>query len=205
MLTYIKSNYKLLLIFGCIMGAIATSVFSKPDVTIPNTDEIVKIQTKAKEEAIAKANEFEKQAASLKLSSEQDKARLKAEIRRPKASLPASSTTAIAPETLQACQDALTAANEARLIQIQIVEKQDSQIAMLESDNATLTKQNLLINSANAQLRIALTESQKNESIMRISKDAQIAAIKSAKWRGRYEGFSVAALADITLRLAKVM
>ena len=205
MLTYIKSNWKILLICLGIIAGFAIFIFNTQDAIIPNTDEIVKIQTKAKEEAIAKATEFEKQASAFRLSSEQDKARLKAEIQRLKAALPASGGPAIEPETLQACRDALAAANEARLIQIQIIEKQDSQIAMLESDNATLTKQNLLINSANAQLRIALTESQKNENITRIAKDAQIAAIKSAKWRGRYEGFSVAALADITLRLAKVM
>lgn len=204
MLNYIKLNYKLLLICFCIIAGISIFVFSRPDVTIPNTDEIVKIQTKAKEEAIAKANEFEKQAASLKISSEQDKAILKAEIRRLKAALPSPSVTAVEPETLQACQDALAAANEAHFIQVQIIEKQDSQITMLESDNAILTKQNLLINSANSQLRIALTESKKNESIMRITKEAQLAAIKSAKWRGRYEGVSIAALSDIVLRVAKV-
>lgn len=204
MLSYIKLNWKLLLICFCIIAGVSIFVFSRPDVSIPNTDEIVKIQTKAKEEAIAKANKFEKQAASLKISSEQDKAILKAEIRRLKAALPASGGPAIEPETLQACRDALAAANDACLIQIQIIEKQDSQIVMLESDNATLTKQNLLINSANAQLRIALTESQKNESIMRITKEAQLAAIKSAKWRGRYEGVSIAALSDIALRIAKV-
>lgn len=201
MLKYLY-NYKIAICAFIVAFLLGAFLFSRTEVIDP-TNEIIELNNKEKEKAIKLAEEYKNESVKLGQEyarAEADKAPLKAEIRALRLRL--GQAEAVKPS--EPTQEPSGAAEAPLLILKSLVEKQDSLIAGLENDIVILKKQNFNLELSNEQLQKALIESQRNENIRRIQSEAQIAAIKSAKWRGRTEGFTVAALADIGLRLAGV-
>lgn len=187
-----------------IIGGMVAYVFSKsepPSIDKP-INQILAIQTKEKDEAQQKALEFKKQAEEIKIESMAEKARLKAEIAALKARLPKSDPLPAVPSAVEPTQSIAPVPTEALSIALQTIEKQDSLIKVLESDNEKLFKKNVMLTQAFDQSQLALKASERNESVLRIQKDAQIAAIKASRWAGRKEGALTALLLDLGLRIA---
>lgn len=201
-----KTKLIIAAIFACIIAGMFIYIFKQP-VVIDTSSQIIELNNKEKEKAIQLADNYKKQSEELEkklAESVKEKGPLKAEIARLKATLARAEALPVPTGDLSQAEDTAGTPDGLVLVRDQIIVKQDELIKKLEFDFSLSQEQNKLLKLENGQLHIALSESQKNESIYRIQKEAQIAAIKSARWRGRTEGFSAAAVLDIGLRLANV-
>lgn len=203
-------KYKLYLIgFGiCILTIFGAYVYiqikNKPEPL--NKTEIVKIENE-KKEAINKALEYEKRNTEIELKlseTEQKTAMDRAEVARLKDKLKvlvqASSDASSSPSVPS---NGLPVQAEEISILKQIVDKQDSQIIGLEKANYLLKEITFNLKLSNDSLKVALDKSDKELVLYKIASDAQIAALKSSRWRGRIEGFATGIVLSSGLQLAR--
>ena len=83
----------------------------------------------------------------------------------------------------------ITTPDELPSLQVGVIEAQKTQIAALKGLNASLYAENTL-------LKTTVTDLQQEVTLKKIALDAQIAANKSGKWVGRFQGVPVGIITD---------
>lgn len=192
-MTIVWNKYFLIVPAIIIVGTISAYLYHTKYRPADSGNAVIAVNDTEKQQAKQTAENLKKQVAiiaSQLQESETARSAQKAEITRLKT---IGVTLASQPKPTASSDEPVTADPEKENLK-QTVAAQTTYIAGLEDDNSKLQVEVKTLNLRCDSLATALKASEQNESIQNIQKEGQIAAIKSARWTGRFEGFTAGAV-----------